>query len=83
VEQAPQKPLKLLNGSSARLTVARPAIIPALVNSVISAGRSTPSGPVSRSYQPQPGRSPKPAAKPAIFVDSARSAEQAMNSGRP
>jgi hypothetical protein len=38
--------------SSARLTVAMPVIIPALANSVISWGSSTPSGEPKRSYQP-------------------------------
>ena len=57
--------------------------MPAFVNSVISVGRSAPVGFESRSYQPKPGMSPNGLAKPAMLVDSARSAEQAMNSGRP
>ena len=57
--------------------------MPALVNSVISVGSTAPVGFVSRSYQPQPGRSPKSLPKPAMLVDSARSAEAAMKSGRP
>src|SRR2546429_9784385 len=70
-------------GSSARFTVASPTVTPALVNSVISCGRSDPRGFVSRLYQPQPGISSKPLAKPAMFVESARSAEQEITSGRP
>ena len=58
-----------------------PTLMPAFVNSVISCGSSVPRGFVSRLYQPQPGRSSKSLLKPAMFVDSARSAEQAMNSG--
>ena len=69
-------------GSSARFTVASPTVTPALVNSVISCGRSDPRGFVSRLYQPQPGISMKSLAKPAMFVESARSAEQAITSGR-
>ena len=38
---------------------------------------------VSRWYQPQPSTSPNPFMKPAMFVDSARSADIAMKSGRP
>ncbi len=64
-------------------TVASPTIIPALVNSVISVGSSAPSGFVSRWYQPEPGMSPKSLPKPERFVESARSADAAMNSGRP
>ena len=64
-------------------TVATPAIIPALVNSVISVGSSAPSGLVLRSYQPYPGRSPKSFANPERLVESARSADAAMKSGRP
>src|SRR5437870_4904213 len=78
VEQAAQNPLKETIGSSARLTVAIPTVTPAFVNSVICCGSSAPRGLVSRWYQPQPGISPKSFAKPAIFVDSARSAEQTM-----
>ena len=63
--------------------MASPAIIPALVNSVISVGSSAPVGFEDRSYQPVPGRPPKSWPNPAILVDSARSAEAAMNSGRP
>ena len=64
--------------------MASPTVTPAFVNSVICCGSSAPRGFVSRSYQPQPGRSsPKSLAKPAMLVDSARSAEQTMNSGRP
>ena len=58
-------------------TVARPTTSPALVNSVICCGSSAPSRFVSRSYQPQPGMSPKSLPKPAMLVDSARSAERA------
>src|SRR5215210_222835 len=82
VEHAPQKPLKDRIGSSARLTLARPTVSPALVNSVICCGSSAPRTLVSRLYQPQPGRSSQSLAKPAMLVDSARSAEQAMTSGR-
>ena len=57
--------------------------MPALVNSVISVGRSAPRGFASRSYQPQPTRSPNPLPNPARLVDSARSADAAMKSGRP
>ena len=57
--------------------------MPALVNSVISVGRRTPVGFESRSYRPKPGKSPNGLAKPAMLVDSARSAEQAMKRGRP
>src|SRR5687768_11536516 len=70
-------------GSSATFTVAMPTVTPELVNSVICCGSSAPRGFVSRWYQPQPGISPKSLAKPAMLVDSARSAEQTMNSGRP
>ena len=83
MEQAPQKPSKPSRGSGAKLTEAMPARMPALAISVISWGRTVPRGLASRSYQPQPGRSPKSLAKPATLVDSARSAEQAMMSGRP
>src|SRR3984957_10371430 len=83
VEQTPQNPSNSSNGFSAKLTVARPAIIPAFANSVISLGSSAPVGFRSRSYQPNPGISPNSAANPATFVDSARSAEAAMNRGRP
>ena len=79
---AAQKPLNEPIGSSARLTVARPTVTPALVNSVISWGSSEPRGFVSRLYQPQPGISSKSLANPAMFVESARSAEQAITSGR-
>jgi ABC-type amino acid transport system permease subunit len=59
-----------------------PTLTPALVNSVISCGSSAPRGLVSRLYQPQPGRSSQSLAKPAMLVDSARSALQAITSGR-
>jgi len=70
-------------GSDARFTVASPTIIPAFVNSVISVGRSAPRGFELRSYHPKPGSSPKSLPNPARFVESARSADAAMNSGRP
>src|SRR5690606_39619368 len=76
------KPLKAVKGSSAMFTVAMPTLMPALVNSVISCGRSAPRGFVSRLYQPQPGRSSKSFENPAMFVDSARSADEAITSGR-
>ena len=60
-----------------------PALTPELVNSVICCGSSAPRTFVSRSYQPQPGSSSQSLAKPAMLVDSARSALQAMTSGRP
>ena len=60
-----------------------PHATPELVNSVICCGRSAPWTFVSRWYQPQPGASAKPFMKPAMFVDSARSAEHASTSGRP
>jgi hypothetical protein len=72
-----------LNGSSARSTVARPAIKPAFVNSVISVGSRAPKGLVLLSYHPKPSIPSKSAPKPEMLVESAKSAEQAMNSGRP
>ena len=55
--------------------------MPALVNSVISVGSRAPNGFAFRSYQPVPGEPLKSWPNPAMFVDSARSAEAAMNSG--
>src|SRR5688572_17389811 len=83
VEHVPQKPLKSSNGLAAMFTVAMPTARPAFVNSVIWVGRTVPRGFESRSYQPHPGRSPKSLPKPARLVDSARSAEAPMKSGRP
>src|SRR4029453_7104926 len=83
VEQAPQNPSKSFMGSAAMFTDARPTMRPALVNSVICCGRSAPRGFLSRSYQPHPFSPSKSFAKPAMFVESARSAEHAMNNGRP
>ena len=57
--------------------------MPALVNSVICCGSSVPVGFVSRWYQPHPSTPSKPFMKPEMFVDSARSADIAMNSARP
>src|SRR5262245_18313117 len=71
------------NGRSEKFTDAMPQVMPALVNSVISCGRRTPSGFALRSYQPQPAKSPVPLAKPAMLVDSAKSADMTRNSGRP
>ena len=84
LEQTPPETVELLRAwFSAKLTLASPAIIPALANSVISVGNKLPVGFVSRSYQPNPGISPNSAANPATFVDSARSAEAAIKRGRP
>ena len=63
--------------------MASPQTRPALVNSVISVGSRAPYGFSFRSYQPVPGVPLKSCANPAMLVDSARSAEAAMNSGRP
>ena len=57
--------------------------MPEFVNSVICCGSSAPSWFLSRLYQPKPFTSPKSFEKPAMFVDSARSAEHAITSGRP
>src|SRR5512145_1873739 len=77
------KPCHSSKGRSDRLVEAMPQVMPELANSVISCGSSTPSGFLSRSYQPQPAKSPSPLAKPAMLVESARSADMAKNSGRP
>ena len=53
------------------------------MNSVISVGSSAPNGFEDRSYQPVPGKPSKSWPNPAMLVDSARSAEAAMNRGRP
>ena len=63
--------------------MAIPTVTPEFVNSVICCGRSVPRRFVSRLYQPQPGMSPKSLEKPMMLVESARSAEQTMKSGRP
>src|SRR5882672_5155633 len=65
------------------LTVAIPTVRPELVNSVICCGSSAPPGFLVRSYQPKFFSAPKSFWKPAMPVDSARSAEQHRNSGRP
>src|SRR5687767_7626801 len=83
VEHAPQKPLNSSKGSSARFTEAIPQATPEFVNSVICWGRSAPWTFVSRWYHPQPSTSPNPFMNPAMFVDSARSADIAMKRGRP
>ena len=57
--------------------------MPAFVNSVISVGSSEPAGFVVALVPAAAGRPAKPWPNPARLVDSARSADAAMKSGRP
>ena len=65
------------------MTDATPTETPALVNSVICCGSSVPSRLSSRWYQPHPSTPSKPLENPLMFVEAARSAEDARNNGRP
>ena len=83
MDEIPQNPRNSSCGFAEKFTVASPAMMPELANSVISWGSSAPSALPWRSYQPYPLKSPKAAPKPAMFVEPARSAELARNRGWP
>ena len=80
---APKNPLYSLYGSSFKFTVANPASIPALVNSVIPCGMRGLSGLFVLSYMPKSGEPLYPFENPEIFVESAKSALMAITNGRP